>query len=116
VEPINDISVLGLLDNQTFPEEEQALGSFCHSIEPVSICRKELPSLSDTIKIEKGEIQTLTSEGKWIEKKVKVEVNERIHIYTHKRTWITGKAIHFFPFTQQSFFIEADKQIEGGKD
>jgi len=69
---------------------------------------------SDILEIKEHEFSTRTSEGKRIKKKEKIEVSERIHIYTHKQTWITGKAIHFSPFNQKSIMIVADEQIEGG--
>lgn len=83
VEPVKDIAVLSELDNQAFPEEAEEFWSFCDDTNPVPLCRSDF---------EFGETFP-------------------VHIYTHKRTWVTGNATSF---GGASLSVVADEQIEGG--
>lgn len=43
IEPVTDIAILGALDGEVFPDEEEAFEAFCESTAPVPICTVEFP-------------------------------------------------------------------------
>jgi hypothetical protein len=85
VEPISDIAVLGNLDSQEFSTWCGEFEAYCEDISPLEICVAE-PQLFQ-----------------WFD----------VFIFTHKRTWVHGKARKNDEHAQ-ALFIEADEQIEGG--
>lgn len=85
VEPVSDLAVLGSLDDQEFAKEAEDFEKFCEHTKPVPLCR------SDFVLFRKF----------------------RVHIYTHKGTWVTGSAMQCCE-DAQALVVEADEQIEGG--
>jgi len=63
VEPVSDLAVLGAPDYEVFPKEEEDFEEFCEHTKPVPLCSDFVPFREF-----------------------------KIHIYTHKRTWVTGSA------------------------
>jgi len=87
VEPISDIAVLGPLDDQVFSKEVEQYEEFCNKVKPISLSLRE-PKWADVIPI-------------WV--------------YTHKKTWIKGKALNYsFKKNPSTIFINVDENIEGG--
>ncbi len=84
VEPVSDLAVLGAPDYEVFPEEEEDFEEFCEHTKPVPLC-------SDFVPFRKF----------------------KIHIYTHKGTWVTGSA-EYCQEDGHSLAVEADEQIEDG--
>ena len=39
VEPVQDVAILGALDNQTFYDEVEEFEDFCENTKPVTLCR-----------------------------------------------------------------------------
>jgi hypothetical protein len=85
VEPVSDIAVLGSLDNQSFSKEAEDFERFCEHTKPVPLCQ------NDFVLFQKF----------------------RVHIYTHKGTWVTGSATQTHEDAQK-LGVEADEQIEDG--
>jgi len=65
VEPVSDIAVLGSLDDQEFGNEANDFKKFCEHTRPVPLCRSEFEPFREF----------------------------RVHIRTHKKTWVTGSAM-----------------------
>ena len=84
VEPVSDLAVLGSLDGQVFPDEAEDFEKFCEHTKPVPLC-------SDFELFRKF----------------------KVHIYTHKGTWVTGSA-EYCQEDGHSLAVEADEQIEDG--
>jgi len=85
IEPMSDIAVLGALDGQTFPDEEEQFEEFCAHVAPVPICRKDFELFQEF----------------------------PVYIHTHKRTWIEAEAQLCRPGGEM-LWIEASQQIESG--
>jgi len=85
VEPVSDLAVLGSLDEQEFAKEAEDFEKFCEHTNPLPVCRRDFELFQGF----------------------------RVHIYTHKRTWVTGSAMQCCK-DAQSLFVETDDQIEGG--
>jgi len=87
VEPVSDIAVLGPLDAQAFCDEVEEFEGFCNQTRPIPLCLKK-PNYADVIPV-------------WI--------------YTHKKTWIWGKALNYSCNKYISkIFIKTNQNIEGG--
>ena len=84
VEPISDLAVLGSLDSEIFYDESEDFDKFCDQTKPVPLC-------SDFELFRKF----------------------KVHIYTHKGTWVTGSAEYRQP-AGHSLAVKFDEQIEGG--
>jgi len=85
VEPISDLAVLGSLDEQVFDKEAEGFEEFCEHTKPVVVCRSEFELFQKF----------------------------KVHIYTHKGTWVTGCAMQCREDATK-LFVEADEQIDGG--
>ena len=85
VEPVNDLAVLGSLDNQEFSKEADDFEKFCEDTKPVPLCRR------DFVLFRKF----------------------RVHIYTHKGIWVTGSAMQCCE-DAHVLQVETEDQIEGG--
>lgn len=85
VEPVNDLAVLGSLDEQVFWREAEDFERFCEHTKPVPLCRSEFALFRKF----------------------------RVRIYTHKGTWVTGSAEQCCE-DAQVLAVDADEQIEGG--
>ncbi len=85
IELLNDIAVLGGVDEQELYEWSEQFKEFCRNTPPVKICRSKLE----------------------VRKKFK------IFIYSHEKKWITGYATLFNP-DAPTLFIETDEPIKGG--
>jgi len=85
VEPVSDLAVLGSLDEPGFGKEAEDFEKFCEHTKPVPLCRRDF---------------VLTRKFS-------------VHVYTHKGTWLTGKAMQLREDCQ-TLFVETDDQIEGG--
>jgi len=85
IEPCSDIAVLGPLDNQVF-EEAEDFETFCEQTRPVSLYRGRLYDLPEEF---------------------------GIHIFTHNKGWVTGKAQVTRNYSP-TVFIKADENIDGG--
>jgi len=87
VEPVSDIAVVGPLDDQEFCDEVTQFEEFCSKTKPIPLCL-EKPKYGDVIPV-------------WI--------------YTHKKTWIRGKAINYsIKKNPSKICIRTDENIEGG--
>jgi hypothetical protein len=87
VEPVSDIAVLGPLDDQEFCDEVTQFEDFCEKTKPLRLCLKKFA---------------------W-------RFEFPIWIYTHKKTWIKGKAENFsIKKNPSTISIKTDKNIEGG--
>jgi len=85
VDPVNDIAVLGSLDDQAFAQEAEDFENFCQLTKPVTLCRTDF----------------------------EISRKFRVHIYTHKGTWVTGTAMQCNEHAK-SLYVKTDEQIEGG--
>ena len=65
VEPVSDLACLGSLDEQIAAKEAEEFEKFCEQTSPVPLCRRNYEIREDF----------------------------RVHIYTHKGTWVTGSAM-----------------------
>lgn len=84
IEPVNDIAVLGWLDYQT--DEAEDFIAFCERTKPIPLyCRPLEDFLTEF----------------------------RVHIYTHKKTWIRGKA-SISAIHDPMMRVISEKNIEGG--
>ncbi len=87
VEPVNDIAVLGSLDDQAFCDEAQAFEDFCEKVKPVRLFLG---------KLKRGD-------------------KFPIYVFTHKRTWIEGEATKWSSQKDSpSIGIDMEENIEGG--
>ncbi len=102
VEPVSDIAVCGALDDQEFHREVEDFEDFCEQTRPVPVFRGEM----QFPKYRSGELPKL-SELSALRKAFNV------YIYTHRQTWVTGKARQMWPGAK-SLWVEADEQIESG--
>lgn len=99
VEPMTDLAVLGSLDGQEFPLEDDAFDNFCEMTTPAKISRN--PFRADKVKIIQHQgFRPLR------------EYEFRIHIYTHEGCWIQGTASvrHDSPM----MFVKTDHVVKGG--
>ena len=85
VEPVNDIAVLGELDDQVFYDEVEEFREFYESTTGVPVCSDEFEF------------------GK----------SFPVHVLTHHGTWIKAKATRYGAFPK-GLHLEPEKQIEGG--
>jgi len=85
IEPVNDIAILGSLDDQVFDKEATEYELFCKEINPVKIC---------------------TDEFKLFDK-------FPAYIYTHNKTWVMGDAQQC-KINANHLMIETENKIEGG--
>ena len=85
VEPVNDIAVLGSLDEQERSEEAGAFEAFCRSTKAVKICLARFEAF------ESFPVHILNANGKWI--------------------WAKAKKCHE---DAQVFIVEPDENIEAG--
>ena len=85
VEPVSDLACLGSLDEQIAAKEAEDFEKFCEQTSPVPLCRRNYEIRKDF----------------------------RVHIYTHKGTWVTGSAMQSCE-DAKALYVEADEQIEGG--
>jgi hypothetical protein len=87
IESVSDIAVLGELDGHSYPDDMcEPFISFCERTRPVPLIRKRFDKFPAAFGIQ---------------------------IYTHNKTWTTGKATVFhnrFP----KIFVDAYENIEGG--
>lgn len=86
VEPVSDLAVLGILDDQKYVREAVDFEDFCEKAEPVPLCRKNRKPFHKAFKV---------------------------HIYTHKGTWVAGSARQIRR-DDKTLFIEFDEKIKGG--
>lgn len=85
VDPVSDIAVLGSLDDQNYFKEANAYEEFCESMPFVPLCTRDYATFKKFA----------------------------IHIYTHKGTWLTGRA-ESCRVGHYSLFIEPDAPVESG--
>jgi hypothetical protein len=85
IEPVSDIAVLGALDGQTFPDEQEQFENFCMHVKPVSICAQDFELFQEF----------------------------PVYIHTHERTWIEAKA-QLCRREGGMLWIAASQQIKGG--
>lgn len=85
VEPISDIAILGSLDDQVFPEEDDKFMEFCRVTDPVPLYLKEF----------------------------RPKQKMGIHIYTHEGTWVAG-TVTAMKKDANKLCLEADDIIKGG--
>jgi hypothetical protein len=85
VEPITDIAVLGPLDGQECPDDYQKFESWCEQVVPVPILA-QAPDVFSPFPVS---------------------------IYTHRRTWIRGRA-QLCHRDANCFSVSATEQVEGG--
>ncbi len=85
VEPVSDIVVLGSLDGQTFFKESMDFEKFCQHTKPIPLCQNDFALFQQF----------------------------KVHIYTHKGTWVTGSAMQCQE-DAHALWIDFDEQIEGG--
>jgi len=85
VEPISDIAILGSLDGQVFPEEDDKFMEFCRATDPVPLDLKEF----------------------------RPKQKMGIHIYTHEGTWVAG-TVMAMKKDANILYLEADDIIKGG--
>ncbi len=85
VDPVSDIAVIGSLDDQGYFNESKAYEEFCESMPSVPLCTREYAVFE------------------------KID----IHIYTHKSTWLAGKA-EICRDGATHLFITPEGPIEGG--
>lgn len=83
VEPVLDIAILGSLDHQDFPVEANDFLTFYKGADPVPVCRSDFAPGDEC----------------------------RVHIYTHKGTWVTGTATNS---EVGRLSVETAEQIESG--
>jgi hypothetical protein len=88
--PVSDIAVLGALDGQEFPDEQEKFEQFCWLVKPVSICTKD-PELQENMLYDEFPV----------------------YVHTHKRVWIEAKA-RLWGLQRNMVWIDTDQQIEGG--
>lgn len=87
VEPVNDIAVLGSLDNQIFPDEAMGFDELCKKIKPIPLFLKKLKQFEKF----------------------------PVYIYTHQKTWLEGEATKWDGEKgSPAIGIETKEQIEGG--
>jgi V8-like Glu-specific endopeptidase len=87
IESCSDVAVLGALDGQTYPPKMvEPFEAFCNRTKSVPLCRRRISGFPAEF---------------------------RVHIRTHKKDWITGKAT-IFRDRQPSISIETAENIEGG--
>jgi hypothetical protein len=92
VEPVNDIAILGELDNQAFYHEANAFEEFCENTVPIPICCDEFCP-ADLLRERPKPF--------------------RAHIRTHKRKWITAKATQYVR-KATTLWLALESAIEGG--
>jgi hypothetical protein len=85
IEPVQDIAVLGALDEQYFCGEATMFEEFCEKIKPVPICVNNFELFQ----------------------------NFPVYIYTHKMEWIKGKAQQC-EYDAPMLAIETEVQVEEG--
>lgn len=85
VEPVSDLAILGSLDIQEFAKEAEDFEKFCDNTKAIQLCRSDFELFRKF----------------------------RVHIYTHKGTWITGSAMQCTKDAEK-LSIEPDEQIEPG--
>jgi S1-C subfamily serine protease len=85
VEPANDIAVIAQPDNHAFYDKAEAFDDFIESVSPIPISDGEL----------------------------RVGEPFPISVFTHKRTWIRGKATCYDQFAR-GLVIETNEPIRGG--
>ena len=85
VELVSDLAVLGSLDNQEFAKEAEDFEKFCENTKAIPLCRSDFELFRKF----------------------------RVHIYTHKGTWMTGSAM-LCSKDAEKLSTEADEQIEPG--
>jgi len=84
VEPVCDIAVLGALDDQEFFNEYNTFGKFCEMTKPVHLGLVEF----------------------------ELDREYTVNIYTHKNTWVIGKASRM-PKDDPMIWVETEEKIEG---
>ena len=87
VEPVTDIAVLEAVDDQAMYEACCAFKEFCEATEPVPVSADDFPHDGPPV---------------------------RVHILTHKGTWVTGSASRFNAPPFGNVWVDYDAQIEGG--
>jgi hypothetical protein len=97
VEPVTDIAILGPLDEQEQSEDFFAFENFCETTKPAVLSRN--PCGANKAKIIENAPDFIIYEFS-------------IHIYTHERTWISGKAKVYNDLPKMG--IKTDSNIKGG--
>lgn len=112
IESCSDIAVLGALDGQIYPPEMvEPFEAFCDRTKPVPLCRRRLFNFQLGMKTERRLIPAVRSRTAAM---MKFQPEEfRVHIRSHKKTWITGKVTVFWN-RQSKGWVKADNDIEGG--
>ncbi len=86
IEPCTDIAVLCEPDSQTFFQEWDDYSDFCDRVKPIPLFRRRLSNFPAEF---------------------------RVHIYSHKKVWIPGKATIYRDYASR-IRIDADENIESG--
>jgi len=85
IEPVQDIAVLGALDNQVFWDEVEAYEAWCEAVAPIPLCYEDLPLWQPV----------------------------PVAVYTHRDTWLEGTAELGRPDARWTIVTMPDG-IEGG--
>lgn len=109
IESAVDIAVLGALDGQVFPPEMvEPFEAFCDRTKPVPLCRKRFPYSGARF-----DPKDRASVERFIAKTEPTKF--RVHIRTHRNTWVTGEATVFqLRSCNPTIWVQADENIEGG--
>lgn len=86
IEPCSDIAVLCEPDGQVFFQESDDYLDFCDQVKPIPLYRRRL---------------------------LNFPAEFRIHIYSHEKVWITGKATIYHDH-QPRIAIDAHENVKGG--
>lgn len=112
VEPVADIAVLGAGDNQTLGDDADAFEEFCAETAALNIADLKSPPPE---RFKPLTMAALKSRGPFKVPKPPRRTIERVHVLTHKGTWIEASAsVNARGVLGPCTWLQAKQKIEGG--